>query len=323
MTAEAIYRAEGDTIDFTPVAAISAGEVIQLPDGRAAFAPSAISAGVKGAVCVRGIAQIPKTANIVLLDGQEAFWDHSANSGTYWHANDRDFFIGTVVGDTLAADTTMEVVLNVRPSYIIDINRDPFATLPVFTAGVLVNRRSGSRHALGFSATAEAQKLDLLSLRSFPKGSKWIFEAMIAVMVDCDADVGDLVVGVANATHASDADSITESVFIKLNLTGADLKIYAESDDTTASEVAATDTTKVFVVGTQFHVMIDGRNEQDCQIYINGVLVLPSSVFTLAGATGPLKALFHFEKSSNDSLGEAAVDMLRVRIMEQSGGVSG
>ena len=171
------------------------------------------------------------------------------------------------------------------------------------------------------SATAEAQKLDLLSLRSFPLASKWIFEAMVAVMVDADADVADLFVGVANATHASDHDTITESCGVHVDVTGSNVNIHAESDDGT-TEVASTDTTKDLTLGTPFHIVIDGRNPADCQIYINGVNVLPSSVFGISAATGPLKALFHFEKSSNDSPGEVACDMLRVRIAEQSGGVT-
>jgi hypothetical protein len=167
----------------------------------------------------------------------------------------------------------------------------------------------------GFSATAEAQKLDWLSKRSFTIASNWILEAVIDVVTNADADVGDLNIGVANGTHASDCDSITESCFFHFDM-GADLNLDAESDDGT-TEVAATDTTVDWAVGTPIHLVIDGRDPTDIQMYVNGVLVLGSTTFTLTAATGPLKALFHLEKSANDSPGIVQLDMLRVRTAEQ------
>jgi hypothetical protein len=64
-------------------------------------------------------------------------------------------------------------------------------------------------------------------------------------------------------------------------------------------------------------VVIDGRDESDIQIYINGVLVLGGTTLTLSAATGPLKALFHLEKTANDSPGVVQLDQLKVRIAEQ------
>jgi hypothetical protein len=98
-----------------------------------------------------------------------------------------------------------------------------------------------------------------------------------------------------------------------MNLSGADLKIYGESDNA-AAEVAATDTTKVFAVGTQFHLMIDGRSGDGSGLkyYVNGIRVLSATAFTVAGAAGPLFALFHLEKSANDSPGEVALDDMKL-----------
>jgi hypothetical protein len=67
-------------------------------------------------------------------------------------------------------------------------------------------------------------------------------------------------------------------------------------------------------IGTPFHVQIDGRNLLDIQVYVNGVNVLPATVFKLDKATGPLKALFHFEKSANDSLCDVLLSKLEVRL---------
>ena len=51
---EASYYQDGDTLDYTPAAALSSGQVIQVPDGRAAMAVGDIAAGVQGAVQVSG-----------------------------------------------------------------------------------------------------------------------------------------------------------------------------------------------------------------------------------------------------------------------------
>ena len=109
----------------------------------------------------------------------------------------------------------------------------------------------------------------------------------------------DINIGVANATHATDADSITESVFFHID--GGSLNILAESDDGT-TEVAATDTTVDITAGSavanRVEFWIDMRNPADIQLYVDGVNVLPSSVFTLAAATGPVGLLAHVEKTS-------------------------
>lgn len=315
---EATHRQEGDTLDYIPSSALTAGQVIQISDGRAAIPANDIAANEAGAVRVEGVFRVAKTASVVVIDGAPLWWDHSANTATPvppLTTGDRDFYLGTAQGDATSAATTVDVALNVRPTYAIDMQRDGGDTAVVLTAGTPYLYSRGGTLEAGFSATAEAQKLDWLSKRSFPKGANWVLEATFEVVTNADADVADLSIGVANATHASDADSITESCFIHLDM-GADLNIDAESDDGT-TEVAATDTTVDFAVGTPVHIAIDGRDESDIQIYVNGVLVLGSTVFTLAAATGPLKALFHMEKSSNDSPGVVQLDQLTVRIMEQ------
>ena len=315
--AEAQLNQEGnDNVDYTAVAAVEGGDVVSLPDGRAAVVPTDIAAGDKGSASTCGIYTVTKTATQVWLPGAKLWWDHSANAATCipQYADD-DFYLGTAYEDVASATTTGKVQLNNHPACIIDTQDSGGDTAVVLTSGTpyLVSR--GGSLTAAFSATAEAQKLDWLSKRSFPIDSNWILEADIEVVTNADADVGDLNVGVANATHASDADTIGESVFIHLDM-GGSLNILAESDDGT-TEVAATDTTVDWVVGTPFHIAIDGRDETDIQIYVNGVLVLGGSTFTLTAATGPLKALFHLEKTSNDSPGVVSLDSMTVRIANE------
>ncbi len=306
-------------IDFTTVAATIAGQVLQLPDGRAGIVPSPIAAGELASAVVAGLFTVPKTTSQVWIQGAELWWDHSASKATCVppmgaSAGDKDFFLGTATADALAADETGGVNLNVRASYIYDVHTDGGETVPVLTAGTpYLYARGGSIEA-GFSATAEAQKLDILSKRSFPLSSNPILEAIVEVVTNADADVADMNIGFANATHASDADSITESAFFHFDM-GADLNLDAESDDGT-TEVAATDTTVDWAVGTPIFLCIDGRDPENMKFYANGVEVLAATanLGNIALATGPLKALFHLEKSNNDSPGIVQLDMFRVRI---------
>jgi predicted RecA/RadA family phage recombinase len=315
MSAEAVYRNPGVSVDYTPTVAMTAGEVRQLPDGRAAFAPTAIAAADEGAVTVSGIVEVLKTATMVMLKGSRVYWDHSANKAHLLQVNDRDFYLGIVQETAASAGTTVKVAINADPRYTISLG-DGFVSAPVVTAGLLPAGVIG--HAEGvsliFDTTAEAQKMDALSLRGVAVDAPCLVEAEICINTNGDDAAFDLNVGLANATHADDADSITESLFAHID--GASLNINAESDDG-ETEVAATDTTVDAVAGTPFLVQWDLADWSDIQMYINGVNVLPDTVFDISAATGPLKLLAHMEKTANDSPGNVTVSRLGLRLREE------
>jgi len=322
MTAEAILTKDADTIDVTtPAAGFAAGEVIQLPSGLAAVV-AGLTAKVSGdpaALKTKGQFDLQK-ASIVCLKGGEAYWDRSAGVVTSIQADaGADFPIGVFVNDATLASTSVVVDLNVKPSYLIDLHRDAFAHLLVKTVvgstTVLmpILENFGGTARMAFGLTAEAQKLDLLSLQSVPVTIPFIAEFRLAIYDIGDAAAVDINIGLANATHASDADAITESCFIHLDGTALDL--LAESDDGT-TEVAATDTTINAVDDTFLSVWMDCRNLSDIQIYINGVLVLPSTVFKLNAATGPIKLLAHMEKTADDTPGDVRVSHMAIRTMD-------
>jgi predicted RecA/RadA family phage recombinase len=323
MTAEAIHLRGRHELRKNAAAAIASGEVHQMPDGRAGVFTGLCAAAANDRTnwSTDGQKTVAKTASQVWVDGCELWWDHSANSATCIpQYADKDFYLGCAVGDAASAATEGVVNLNVKPSYIIDLHESggDTAIIKTVVGSTTVEvpnlvMRGGSAVA-NFGTTAEAQKVDWLSKRSFPLASNWILDADIEVIVNADADVADLSVGVANATADADAEAITEFVLVHLDM-GADLNIDVDSDDGT-TDVGITDSTVDWVLGTPFHVTIDGRDPSDVQVYINGVLVLAATTFTLAAATGPLKALFHLEKSSNDSPGTVHLDNLKVRIQE-------
>ena len=321
--AEATYRTDGDTLDLTAAAAYTAGQVIQLASGLAAVPANDIASGDLGGFQTCGTHRVAKTASVVIVDGQPVYWDHSANTATYAPASDRDFFIGCAADDAASAATTVDVLLNVKPTYKIELGRfgieHEFLTVVVktvvgsITVEVPSLTMQGGAAKMIFGATAEAQKVDLLSQQGFAVGSNWIVEGGFNLIDDGDATAIDFSIGVASGTHATDADAIAESVF--LHTDGNTVDIFSESDDGT-TEVAAEDTTVNYALGTPVHFVIDGRSPAGVLIYINGV-ARGTGPYVLSAATGPLKLLAHLEKTSDDTTADYRINYLRVRTMEQ------
>lgn len=308
--AQKAYRlSEGKVLDWTANAAYSGGDVIQLRNGLAGVVPQDVASGDKIGIQIGGLFRVAKTASKVILPGSRMYFDQSANKANVIFATDtRDFFLGTAWSEEAAASSWVDVLLNEMHPGTINLG-DGYVSVPVSTAG---NNWDISGHregvTLAFDTTLEAQKLDALSIYGTNTASLAFAEALICINTNGDDAAADFNVGLASGTHATDADSIAESLFCHID--GASLNILLESDDGT-TEVAATDTTVDAVAGTPFLVQWDLRNLADIQAYIDGVNVLPASVFKLDAATGPLKLLAHIEKTSNDSPGSLSVMRLR------------
>jgi len=297
----------------TPAAGYAVGEVIQLPDGRAGALRglTARTVGQQAAFSVQGKVTLTKGASLVVLKGAPIYWDRSAGSATPLQAAaGGDFYAGVATDDVAAATLTVTVDLNVQPVYLIDLLRDPVDSVAV---GDAVLKMEGGLAKFSILATSEAEKIDALSVASVPvvSGSAipFIVEGQMRVFDIGSDNTVDMNVGLANATHATSADTIAESVFLHLDET---LDINAESDDGT-TEVAATDTTVDCVESTYFDFALDCRDLTDIQIYINGVNVLPASVFALGDATGPIKLAVHVEKTTGTAVGELRVSKLALR----------
>ena len=320
---EARFVRADDEFLLTAGATVSAYEVWQLPTGEAAYFENkdALSSGSRTDDFVtRGKVSIDKATSVVLLAGQEVYWDHSANQATYKKVNDRDFLLGVCVEDTTSTDVKVTVDLNKRQRFDIDVGRDGFlssitGTQALQTMGLY---RRGGAHKFILSATNEAQKVDVLSVDGFTPGAKWIAEFVFRVVSDGAGTVVDVSLGVANGTHATDADSIAESAFIHLDANNTNIN--AESDDGT-TEVAATDTTTDYTEGSavanRVHVLIDGRDLTSVKFYVNGARVLSGTTFVLSAATGPLFLLAHIEKTASTDTYELDLDCLRCWLSQQ------
>lgn len=302
---------------------VAAYEVRQAPSGRAGFLDDkdSVPASTYYDLTTIGTQSIAKQTGIVLLKGGRVFWDHSANVATFRQVNDRDFYVGRVAEDASSAANEVLVIFNVDPPPKIDLFRDGYATAPIGTqalAGFLPPQNRGGALHFVLSATNEAQKVDALAVDGFAEEANAIVEFIFRVPNGGAGTVVDVSMGVANDTHATDADSITESVFIHLDANNTNIN--AESDDGT-TEVAATDSTTDYTAGSTVavrkEVWMDFRDPADVQIYVDGVNVLPSTVFDIDAATGPWYPLVHVEKTASTETFELAIDRFQVRTAEQ------
>ncbi len=299
----------------TPAAGYAVGEVIQLADGRAGAlrGQTVKTVGQPAAFTVQGKVTLAKTASIVILKGAPLYWDRSAGTVTCLQAvAGADFFIGAAYADATAAATTVIVDLNVEPVYTIDLLRDPSDT--VVSGDATVTQNPGYA-TLKMVNTSEVQKCDIMSIQSVPVDPDgavipFIVEGRMAIYEVPSAAAGDINIGLADDTHATDAGTIAESVFLHFNNA---LDIFAESDDGT-TEVAETNTTIDAVDDVYFDFAFDCRDLTDIKLYINGVRVLSGDTFALnESGIGPIKLLAHMEKTTGTATGEFRVAKLALR----------
>lgn len=319
--AEAVFFKDECVADITAAAAYDAGQVVQCADGQAAVYPSDVASGKLGHPAKEGIFTVLKTASIAILDGGRVYWDHSANTATYKPVNDKDFYIGTAVGDAAGSDTTVKVNLNNVQAPSIDMVRDAVLSVPTGTQAVGAfgyPKPLGGAFQLDLSATSEAQCVDMLSVDRVAIASNPIAEFIFRPATNGSTSAVDFSIGLANGTSTTDADAITEHVLIHID--GGSTAINAQSKDGTTT-VTATDTTKVISAGSavanRTEVWLDARDPADVQVYIDGVNVLTSTTFTLGAGTGPVGILAHLEKTTGTATGSFIIDRMALRTMEQ------
>lgn len=308
---EATYLQDGDIISFATVAAVSAGEVLQVPDGRAGVAIDAAAAGALVSCQIRGIQNLTKTTNEIIVPGQRVYWDASTSKATTVPPiTAGDFFVGCCAADAAAADATVQVAMNEDWEGSIDQRTSTFASVPVLTAGDPRAYSLGGGIRFHLDATNEAQKIDALSHKAVALDSDWIFLAEVVI----DAAAGsatDISIGVADGTHATDFQSV--ATLCTIHVDGGSQNILVQSDDGT-TDVAPVDSTIDWTAAVPFALAIDGRDPADIKLYINGIReTATSTTLALAAAASGLKACVHIEKSS--STDTAVVQVANMKVM--------
>lgn len=307
---EAFHYQEGQTISFSTVAAVSAGEVVQVPDGRVGVVIDAAAAGLLASCSITGIKKMEKTANEIYVPGQRLYWDASASKVTAIPpVTAADFFVGCAANDATASATVAEVDINKDWEGSIDQRTCTFAQLPVLTAGDPRGYQVGAGLRFTIDATNEAQKIDALSHKAVALDSDWIFLAEVVI----DAAAGsatDISIGVADGTHATDFQSV--STLCTIHIDGGSANILVQSDDGT-TDVAPIDSTIDWTAAVPFALAIDGRDPADIKLYINGIRETASATtLALAAAASGLKACVHIEKSSSTDAATVTVANMKV-----------
>lgn len=308
--AEATYFMEGETISYTTVGAVTAGEVLQTPDGRAGVAVDGYAAGALASLAICGIFKLTKTTNEIYVPGQRLYWDASAGKVTAVPPiTAADFFVGCASNDAAAADTDAQVALNVDWEGSIDQRTATFAQLPVLTAGDPRGYSLGGGMRFSIDATSEAQKIDALSHKAVALDSDWIFLAEVTIDAAAGSDT-DISIGVADGTHASDFQSV--ATLCTIHVDGGSQDILVQSDDGT-TDVAPIDSTLNWVAATPFALAIDGRDPADIKLYVNGIReTATGTTLALAAAANGLKACVHIEKTTGTNVATVTVSNMKV-----------
>jgi predicted RecA/RadA family phage recombinase len=105
----ASYSQAGCLIDYTPSAAVAAGDVVVLND-LVTVAPVAIAANALGAVAVDGVWSMPKASGAI-GQGALVYWDATAGNITTTATNNKR--AGKAAAAAVSGATTVQVLINV------------------------------------------------------------------------------------------------------------------------------------------------------------------------------------------------------------------
>lgn len=304
-----LYKA-GDTIQFTTVAAVVTGEVLQTPEGRAGVAVSAAAAAAVVNCQIEGIFKMAKTDLEIYVPGQRLYWDASASKVTAVPPiTAADFFVGCAVDDAAASDTECKVDLNKDWEGSVDQRKATFAVASTLTAGDPRVTQVGGGARFVIDATSEAQMISALSHKAVGLDSDWIFLAEVVI----DAAAGsatDISIGVADGSHASDFQSV--ATLCTIHVDGASQDILVQSDDGT-TDVAPIDSNLNWTAAVPFALAIDGRDPADIKVYVNGIReTATGTTLALAAAASGLKACVHIEKTTGTNTADVTVANMKI-----------
>ena len=110
MAFEAIFRHEGDFVDYTPGAAVSAGEVV-VQGTMVGVATKDIAASTRGALRVGGVFDFAKGSGAITA-GALVYWNDTANQATTTASGNK--LIGPAVEAAADGDSTVRALLAQR-----------------------------------------------------------------------------------------------------------------------------------------------------------------------------------------------------------------
>ena len=193
----------------------------------------------------------------------------------------------------------------------------PWTKVETLGLGVTSSDEPNGVLKFAFDAVAEAATAALyMQAAPIHPSTNPIVEFRLAIFDIGDDAALDINFGLANDTHATDADTITDSIFFHLD--GTDLSVLVECDDGT-NQTIAVDSTVDLTDDTYARFKIDCTDLSDIKFYIDleagagYVRVLSTTTFSVAAMTNALTPIVHVEKTSNDTLADVRLDWIRVR----------
>lgn len=323
----ATYIRSANDMRINGQAAFTAGQVVQLADGRAAFLDrgnASASGDTDLPFQTAGQVTVPANPATGQLDGGRVWWSWANGWADYKRADGRDFYLGRAVGDNLL-NALWSVNLNVDPPDDLSLLRDPYTTAPIGTqslsTGFLPPQRNGGSLTFALASTNEAEKVDALAKDGFDAGGACaVVEAAVNVISVGAGTHPVFTVGVASGTHATNMASVSQYLLCRLD--GNATKIQVEAGDGT-NTLAETDTTKTFTAGAgnanRFEVWFDLRNPAAVAMYVNGVRVLGSTVINVSAAAARWLPIAHLVKALSTDTFQVDLEWLRVRKAQQRG----
>ena len=210
---------DSDSVDYTPVGAVSAGQVVVLGD-MVLVAKLDIAAGVLGALHRTGIYDFPKvtTGGSAIAVGTTVYWNSDTNNAQATQSNYKQ--LGRVVKAAADADATVRVVLNGLVSN--SVNPLPNGIADPGNAGAIPVTASGYVDLV--SAAAETRTLAAPTF----KGQE--------LLLNFKTDGGDCVVTCATLVNQTGNNTITfndagDSVLLVAKTSGANIRWTVVSND--------------------------------------------------------------------------------------------
>lgn len=115
MTAQATYRRDTGKVDHTASGAVTAGDVLQLSDGRAGVALADIADTKVGSLYTEGHFDFASDTATTFTKGEIVWWDDSANLAVNFSGADRtagDFPVGPALKAKISGDLVVRVDMN-------------------------------------------------------------------------------------------------------------------------------------------------------------------------------------------------------------------
>lgn len=115
MAIEAQYIQDGCLLDLASGTARSAGEIIELADGRAGVVVREIAETEDGAVRVKGVFDVPSASATTFSIGDQVWWDTSEDVAVTAPGDGADLYLGPALEAKANGDTVVRVNLNAAP----------------------------------------------------------------------------------------------------------------------------------------------------------------------------------------------------------------